>query len=115
MNFARAYDYTIAALLILICLAMPSTDLANGVILEKASSVVQVIAGTAPCDDCPCSDDHGAGCCDVTFCNCECHAPLGQALRLPYAPVVACQNILEPSWSLPQVYRPIFVPPQNLA
>jgi len=118
MNFARSYNYTIATLLIVIYLALPAANLAGaatlGVDLPSAQDTCST-ATTAPCGDCPCSDDQTSGCCDKAFCNCACHVPLSRGLRLTYAPMIAVQSFLEPYWSLPQVYRPIFVPPQNPA
>jgi hypothetical protein len=118
MNFARAYNYIIGTVLIVIYLALPATNFAYATNQEggvpSAQAVCSVMAA-APCDDCPCSDGHGSDCCDSTFCSCACHAPLGQGIQLVYAPVIDTQSFREPTWSLPQVYRPIFVPPQNLA
>ncbi|MDD2308462.1 MAG: hypothetical protein PHH91_02655 [Desulfuromonadaceae bacterium] len=118
MNFARVYNYTIAALLIVIYLTLPAVNLAGaatpGVGLFPAEAACST-ALMAPCSDCPCSGDESSGCCDKVFCNCACHAPLSRSPRLTYAPVMAIQIFLEPYWSLPQVYRPIFVPPQNHA
>lgn len=118
MNFALAYNYIIATVLIVICLALPTTIFAHAATLEKAASGVQTLSGmaaTAPCDDCPCSDGQGSDCCDTCFCSCACHAPLSHGLRLIYAPEIVSQSFREPSWSLPTVYRSIFVPPQNHA
>ncbi len=118
MNFARAYNFIIATLLIIIYLTLPATSLAYAATLEGSVPSVQMFSDTttaAPCGTCPCPDDQGSGCCETTGCNCECHAPLGRGLRISYAPVIATQSFREPSWSLSQVFRPIFVPPQNPA
>jgi hypothetical protein len=113
MNFARVYNYTIAALLIVIYLTLPAANLAGAATSGVGLSPAETACSTAPCSDCPCSDDESSGCCDKVFCSCACHTPLSRGLRLTYAPVMAIQSFLEPYWSLPQVYRPIFVPPQN--
>ena len=116
MNSARAYNYIISTLLIVIYLALPATNLAYAATQEEGVSSAQAVCSTATtdlCDDCPCSDGQGSDCCDSIFCNCACHAPLGQCIQLVYAPEIAAQSFRESSWSLPQVYRPIFVPPQN--
>ena len=117
MNFALAYNYSIATVLIVIYLALPTTILAHATMEAgfPAAQAVSMVASPAPCGDCPCSDGQGSDCCDSSFCNCSCHAPLSQGVRLVYAPLIASQNFLEPSWSFPMVYRPIFVPPQNQA
>ncbi|MGB9080008.1 MAG: hypothetical protein WCD00_01835 [Desulfuromonadaceae bacterium] len=118
MNFARAYNYIIGTVLIVIYLALPATNLAQaatqdgGVLPDKAACSSTT---TAPCDGCPCSDGQGPDCCDTSFCSCACHAPLSQGLRLVYAPVIVTQHFREPAGSSPQVFLSIFVPPQNLA
>lgn len=104
-----------ATVLILISLALPATTLAYGVAADEGGPVLMETAGSAPSDDSPCSDEQDSDCCDVSFCNCECHAPIGRGLRLSYAPFVAARIVSETFWLLPQVYRPIFVPPQNLS
>lgn len=116
MNIPFPYNHTIATILIVMYLALPTTLFAHIASMEVGDDSLQATASSstiAPCDNCPCSDGQGSECCDSTFCNCACHAPLGQDLRLTYAPVIATQNFREPSWSFPQVYRTIFVPPQN--
>jgi hypothetical protein len=117
MNFARPYNYLIAAVLIGIYLAMPTTIFARAISMETGVSTAQASysTATAPCDDCPCSDGQNSDCCDTTFCSCACHAPLGHGLQLTYAPLLVIHNFREQSWSLPHVYLPIFVPPQNPA
>ena len=117
MNLTLSYNYTIAALLIVIYLALPATIFAHVAALEAnlASEATYGTTTAAPCDNCPCSDREDSDCCDTTFCLCECHAPIGQGLSLTYSPMIATQSFKEPSWSLPQIFRPIFVPPQNRA
>jgi len=118
INFARAYKYLIATLLVAIYLILPATNLARTVTLESGLASAQspyCMAVNVPDDDCPCTDEQGSGCCNKTFCSCACHAPLSQGLLINYAPVISFQSFREPCWSLPTVYRPIFVPPQNLA
>ncbi|MDD2900555.1 MAG: hypothetical protein PHI31_17825 [Desulfuromonadaceae bacterium] len=116
MKFARAYNCLITFVLIVAYLAVPATGLARAATLDSASVVVLGSGDattSAPCDTCPCSDEQGDTCCDTTFCSCAYHAPLNCHLHLTYAPIVATQHFQEPSWSLPQVYSSIFVPPQN--
>jgi hypothetical protein len=118
MNFAHAYNYSIATILIVICLVLPSANFASTATLEAGLPSVQLDCGTMttePCGTCPCSDGQGSDCCDTTSCTCQCHAPVSQYLQLAYVPVVATQGFREPSWSLPEVYSHIFVPPQNPA
>lgn len=117
MNSARAYNYIVSTLLIVLYLALPATNFAYAATQEEGVSSVLATCSTAAtdlCDDSPCSDGQGSGCCDSTSCNCACHAPLGRCIQLVYAPDIAAQSFQEQSWSLPQVFRPIFVPPQNI-
>jgi len=70
MNFARAYNYTIATLLIVIYLALPATSFAHAATLEVGFPSAEApccTAATAPCAGSPCPDEHGSGCCDKTF------------------------------------------------
>ena len=118
MNIIRAYNIFIAVLLIVIYLALPATLFAHSSSMEdvataQPSSVFST--STSPCDTCPCSGEQHSDCCDTTSCNCVCHAPPGQGFQLAYTPMIAIHKFRETSWSLAQVYRTIFVPPQNLA
>ncbi|MEI6207010.1 MAG: hypothetical protein WCP20_09525 [Desulfuromonadales bacterium] len=115
INFSLAYNYTIATVLIVIYLTLPATKLTHDANLIKTTSGVLALSdmATSPCEQCPSSEGQSSGCCDSMFCKCMCHAPLGQGLRLTYAPVIAVRIFRESSCSLPQVYRPIFAPPQN--
>jgi hypothetical protein len=67
----------------------------------------------SPCEHCPCSDEQGSGCCDTDFCSCGFHTPPVPGVQLCYDPVVIIVRHIESFWKLPQVYFPIFVPPQN--
>jgi hypothetical protein len=116
MNFVRACNSAFATALIVVYLFFSASSFVNAASLEFDGSSPQVtnsMAAAAPCDSCPCSDDHGSDCCDSTFCSCSCHAPLSHGLQLSYAPEISIQSFREPSWPLLQVYRSIFVPPQN--
>ncbi|OGU16570.1 MAG: hypothetical protein A2076_02515 [Geobacteraceae bacterium GWC2_53_11] len=118
MTLSLAHNQFIAFVLIIIYLALPATLCAQSVVFDAEGDLMPTISSTAntsPLDTCPCSDGHDSDCCDTTGCSCACHAPLGQRVRLAYAPVVVAQNFREPFWLLPQVYLAIFVPPQNLA
>lgn len=72
-------------------------------------------AGHLPCSDCPCSDTtHG----DCSF-NCSCCSFIPSLTHhfsgIIYPPAEQKLAIAEPYRRLPQVYLPIFVPPQNKA
>lgn len=117
MNFTLAYKYAIATVLVVFYLALPTTIFAKAALIEAGLGATQESgcqASTVPCGEAPCHDEHGTGCCDTTSCNCACHAPLASYLRIIYAPVVVTEIFHERPWSLPLVYRHIFVPPQNI-
>lgn len=118
MNITAVVKYIIVGILIGINLVLPTTILACSPIMETDVSSVRTVCSAPPsfsCDGCPCSDENGSSCCDSAFCCCACHAPLSQYHRLTYAPVIITQDFIEPLRVLPQVCRPIFVPPQNIA
>jgi len=117
MNFVRTCTSVFAAALIVVYLFFSASGVVNAATLESdcsSSRVANSIAAAAPCDTCPCSDDHGSNCCDSNSCSCSCHAPLSHGLQLSYAPEIPSHSFREPTWPLLQVYRSIFVPPQNL-
>jgi hypothetical protein len=68
----------------------------------------------SPCDRCPCSDDQGSHCCDTAYCSCAFHSPPVQGVQVSYAPFMIITRNSDSFRMLPQVYRTIFVPPQNL-
>ncbi len=75
---------------------------------------VKIEAAKDHCPDCPCSDgEHGAGGCDASCSCCSCFAPLPQGVTIDFIPVVTSMIPFERFQTLPQVYLPIFVPPQN--
>lgn len=54
-------------------------------------------------------------CCDACF-NCACHAPLTiQPFRLHYDPMVLKWSSSEPFMHLPEVFLPMFIPPESQA
>lgn len=117
-HFARRCTTVIATILIALYLGVPATLSAHAASPGDGVPAVQANQSTsaaAPGDGCPCSGDRETDCCDASSCSCACHAPLGHGWRIPYAPFIATQRFCEPFRSLPQVYRTIFVPPQNLA
>lgn len=117
MNVVRTYSGVFAIVLIVVYLFLPASTLVHAATFEPDSAAFQVNYSQAtadPCDRCPCSDEQGQHCCDTFFCNCECHAPLGRGMQVIYAPSIAAYSFREPSWSLPQVFLAIFVPPQNV-
>lgn len=67
------------------------------------------------CPSCPDSDHTGADHCDSS-CYCSCHLPVTvQPVLIRFSPVVTSLIVSEPFNTLPEVYLPKFIPPQNLA
>lgn len=118
MNIFEIRNSVLTALLIVVYLVLPAATLGIVTPFEERRCCGQT-AGYAddavPCNNCPCSGGDGAAadCCDTAFCSCSCHIPQGQYARLIYAPVMMLQSFAEPLPSPLQVYRSIFVPPQN--
>jgi len=108
--------YLLAATLIILYLLLPVQNYVHAGFVDAGRLDLQISKGITvrvPCKECPCSDEKGSDCCDATTCNCSCHTPLVQHALFTYSPVVMVLLQLEPYWSLPQVYFPIFVPPQR--
>lgn len=117
MTTFRNYRRAVAVFLLVLYLLVPVLAAAHADNMAGDDSAVGYAASTldkAPCGDCPCSGEQSGQCCDAPFCWCACHASLAGGLQLTYHPVVARLSVLELSFSFPQVYRTIFVPPQNL-
>jgi len=117
MHILRAYNISVAVILIVIYLMLPSTLFSHSSYIgddATAQSSSAFSTPTSPRDTCPCSGGQHSDCCETTFCDCACHAPLGQGFQFAYTPMIAIQDFPESTWALPQVYRTIFVPPQNL-
>jgi len=113
--FINYTKYLLAATLIILYLFLPVQNYVHAGIIDAGRLGLQISKGITdkvPCKDCP-SDEKSSDCCDTTTCNCSCHAPLVQHAWFAYSPVVMVLLQLEPYWSLPQVYFPIFVPPQR--
>lgn len=115
MTFTLSFNHTVAIILMVVYLALPTALWSHAVADGPAVPPVSGTTQGSPCDTGPCSGGHDTDCCDTTGCNCACHAPLGQGIRLAYAPVIVVRQFYEPSGIFPQVYRTIFVPPQNLS
>lgn len=103
----------LSAVLALVCILLaPVAALSHQADLPLSSGSV-VSSGCAACHDdagqASQSDD-----CDTGACCCACHAPLAiaaVAVPLPVA-MASSFSVVTPS-APPQVYLPIFVPPQN--
>jgi hypothetical protein len=87
----------------------------------QASSIqessIQELVPLGADSHCPCSERHGSDGCNPSCSCCSCCSffaplPAGIAWR-PLEPVVSF-SMLEPFKRFPEVYLPIFVPPQNL-
>jgi hypothetical protein len=115
-----AVPRTIALFMLCLFLLLPMHGVAQ-VLTESVpfmqGELLHLSANTAdqlPCSDCPCSGANHSEC-DSTCSCCSAMAPLPQLFSWNYAPTVEQLTATEPYWTLPQVYLPIFVPPQNLS
>jgi len=104
-----------SALLIILYLFIPVMGFAHAGVPDAGTTDIRSLCAVAgsPCDHCPCSEEQGSPCCDTDFCSCSFHSPPVQGVQVRYAPVVVIARRTESFWMLPQVYLPIFVPPQN--
>jgi len=78
------------------------------------NSEISALSGSPHC---PCSDSHAPGECDAncSCCSCgSCLAPLPGALAFATPPPKVPYPDYDRFQKLPEVYLPIFVPPQNL-
>ena len=85
--------------------------------LHAVSSVVLPATEHSDSPCCP-VDDHGHSDADhCTSClHCACNALMAsKETHLSYAPTVSSLNPIDRFNHLPEVYLPIFIPPQNLA
>ena len=106
----------IAVLLILVYLFLPVAGFAHVAAPKVTAMELRSTGGVelgSPCDHCPYSNEHESDCCDTTACSCAFHTPPSQNHRIRYAPVVGLIRLTESFRALPQVFLPIYVPPQN--
>jgi hypothetical protein len=113
MNLTRTF---IPGTLMLVLLALATILLAPVTAFSHGMPDSAKMASLAVEDGChDNADGHQDDCCETTACACACHAPLagGIVLTLPVmdTPAFSASTDL----SFPQVYLPIFVPPQNCA
>lgn len=66
-----------------------------------------------PCNDCPCDDPHGGRECGPACSCCSESASLPGFDISVLTTIVEISPVTEPLFLIPQVYLPIFVPPQN--
>jgi hypothetical protein len=106
----------IAVLLVVIYLFIPVMGLAHAGVPFAGTAVIRTIDGRedSPCENCPCSQENDSHCCDSACCSCAFHCPPVQGMQVRYSPIVIIARHGEPFRAMPQVYLPIFVPPQNL-
>jgi hypothetical protein len=113
MNLTRHF---IPGTLVLVLLAMttillaPVTGFSHG--LPDSAKVVSLAVEDGCHDN---AGDHQDDCCETTACACACHAPLAESIVLPLPSMVTVKFAALIDLSFPQVYLPIFVPPQNCA
>ncbi len=113
MNFTIRHS---AVLILILYLCIPVAGFGYADISPADAVELRVSGGISqelPCDQCPCGDEQDSDCCGAALCSCAFHSPPEQTLRIRYAPVVVPLRPTDTFWVLPQVYLPIFVPPQN--
>ena len=104
-----------SVLLLIVYLFIPVMGFAHDAAPDAGVTEIRTVAADdgSPCDGCPCSNEEGSPCCDTGFCSCAFHSPPVQGIQLRYDLDVNIVRHTESFWMLPQVYLPIFVPPQN--
>lgn len=100
-------------LLILLYLVLPLKGHAAGGLSLTGFDPAVSASSDVPCDQCPCGDERENDCCGAAVCGCAFHSPPEQVTLLRYNPDSETLAYSDPSWSLPQVYPSIDVPPQN--
>lgn len=117
MHCRYNHNHIIAIVLIVFYLILPASNPAHAVSYISSLKTFQAEtirlkqAAALPCPDRPASDQHHTDCCEMS-CSCACHAAFS-SFRFIYSPIITTLRFPDPTWSLTQVYRRIFVPPQN--
>jgi len=85
---------------------------------ENIASLQGLSSAGEPDSHCPCSDRHGSDGCNPSCSCCSCCsfcAPLPAGMPRRTGQQTIAISMLEPFNFYPEVYLPIFVPPQNLS
>ena len=121
MHLGYNQNHILVIALIALYLILPAMNPAHAIEHAKKAEILQVDytrAGqstTSPCQHCPLSGQQQHNDCCETTCSCTCHTLSDHSMRFSYSPVIVNLKFSEPVWFLPQIYRRIFVPPQNAA
>lgn len=119
MNIALKYNQIVAVLIFFYLLLPTANFFQHSAAAHGGLAVLQEMcslpADSAGGDNCPNSSEHDSECCHSACCSCACHVPLANVAICSYSPMILSHPFPEPSWTLLQVFRPIFVPPQNRA
>jgi hypothetical protein len=86
--------------------------------LHSDSPQSEIASLDAPASHCPCSDRHGSDGCNPSCSCCSCcsfFAPIPAEMGWLALQPGTTFSMLEPFKHFPEVYLPIFVPPQNLS
>jgi hypothetical protein len=108
-KFIRAISIT--CFCILIAVQSFAHVLPHGFANDIQQSKVETMQN--PCNDCPCDDQHGERECDIACSCCSGIASLPENVIFRFSSIVTIVSPSEPLLQIPQVYLPIFVPPQN--
>lgn len=114
MYYRTNLTFMMAIIVIAFCIVLPASRPGH------ASARFDTCQGTGDsgtgCSSSGCRNAGTAGshhdCCCETGCTCL-GTPSSHDSLFDYVPLVSRLAFRDPSWYLPQVYRPIFVPPQN--
>jgi len=121
MKPARKSNILFTTIIIAICLFSPIPGAPGSLFATHLPVYLQIqqinpVQSEGRCDDCPCSRGYDdSGCCYASNHGCSCHLTLPASMPDSYAPSVLMAAFIEPTGRLPDVYRRIFVPPQNSA
>ena len=121
MHLGYNQNHILVIALIALYLILPAMNPAHAVEHAKRAKILQAdytCAGqstTFPCQDCPSPGQQQHNDCCETTCSCSCHTLADQGMRFAYSPMIVNLIFSDPVWFLPQIYRRIFVPPQNAA
>jgi len=113
------YRQLIALLIVCAHLFLPLDSFANleppfPATLQNSSSLAAIASRREPIPHRPCSDRHATDCCNSSCSCCSSFVvPLPAVITRRAIAPAASFSMREPFKRFPEVYLPIFVPPQN--
>ena len=116
MKSTKIWKYIRGISVACFCLLIAVQSSAQALPHSGAPDVQQITCETGvqgPCSDCPCEDEQGERECDSACSCCSSFAALSESVIFNSSSIVAIFSPAEPLLLMPQVYFPIFVPPEN--